>query len=95
MPPDDRKTSRTSTPVGHAGGIRGATGNARSRGPASQGQDGLGEVYFEFRPVGSYMRVNAIHAATGQETFVLGPLNASRTDLQMLALRKLKNLIGS
>ena len=38
------------------------------------------------------MRVNAIDAATGRETYVLGPLNASRANLQMLALRKLKAL---
>jgi hypothetical protein len=37
------------------------------------------------------MRVNAIHAASGREVFVLGPLTASRGDLKMLALRKLKN----
>ena len=61
----------------------------------NQGEGGLGEVYFEFRPVGNYMRVNAIHAATGRETFALGPLNASRSDLQRLALRKLKNIVGS
>ena len=49
----------------------------------------LGEVFFEFRLVGAYMRVNAIHAATGEEIFVLGPFNARRGDLQLLALRKL------
>ena len=49
----------------------------------------LGEVLFEFRPVGAYMRVNAIHVATGREIFVLGPLNARRGDLQLLAMRKL------
>ena len=64
---------------------------------ASQvGQEGgevLGEVYFELRPVGNYMRVDAIHAATGTETYVLGPLNSSRSNLKMLALRKLKRML--
>ena len=69
---------------------RGAAGNAGNR-----GEGDLGEVYFEFRPVGNYMRVNAIHAATGHETFVLGPLTANRNDLQMLALRKLKTRLAS
>ncbi len=69
---------------------RGAAGNA-----GNWGDGNLGEVYFEFRPIGNYMRVNAIHAATGQETFVLGPLTASRGDLQMLAMRKLKRTLAS
>ena len=70
--------------------VRGAPGNA-----GNWGERDLGEVYFEFRPVGNYMRVNAIHAATGFETFVLGPLTANRSDLQTLALRKLKTSLAS
>ncbi len=70
------------------GDRRGAAGNGGNRDSLE-----LGEVYFEFRPVGAYMRVNAIHARTGTETFVLGPLNASRNDLQRLALRKLRNSV--
>ncbi len=69
---------------------RRASGNTANRGDGD-----LGEVYFEFRPVGNYMRVTAIHAATGFETFVLGPLAANRTDLQTLALRKLKTSLAS
>ena len=49
----------------------------------------IGEVFFEFRPVNAYMRVNVIHAATGFETFVMGPRNMSATLLKGLALRKL------
>ncbi len=81
MPPDDRRTGRSPVNPGN----RGTAGNA-----GSWGQGDLGEVYFEFRPVGSYMRVNAIHAETGCEIFVLGPLNTNRNDLQLLALRKLR-----
>ena len=58
-----------------------------------QGAGELGDVYFEFRPVGNYMRVDAIHAATGTETYVLGPLHTSQNSLKMLALRKLKLVI--
>ncbi len=89
MPPDNRKPGQQGS-VGSANGARGSSGNSGARGEGS-----LGEVYFEFRPIGTYMRVNAIHAASGRETFVLGPLNASRSDLQLLALRKLKNILGS
>ncbi len=60
---------------------------------AGEGDDSLGEVYFEFRPIGNYMRVTAIHAKTGKETYVLGPLNTPRGNLQMLALRKLKTVL--
>ncbi len=74
-------------PPDHRKTARGAAGN--------WGEGDLGEVYFEFRPIGNYMRVNAIHAATGFETFVLGPLTANRSDLQMLALRKLKTSLAS
>ena len=90
MPPDDRNTGRSNNRAGGPGAPRGASGNS-----GNWGVGDLGEVYFEFRPVGTYMRVNAIHAATGKETFVLGPLNAPRSDLQMLALRKLKNQFSS
>jgi hypothetical protein len=55
-------------------------------GPAND----LGEVYFEFRYVGSSVRVAAIHSATGTESIVLGPANASAADLERLALGKLK-----
>lgn len=87
MPPDDPKSRRVS-PVGNA--PAGATGNA-----GKWGEGDLGEVYFEFRPVGHYMRVNVIHAATGRETFVLGPLNANRANLQVLGLRKLRTVLNS
>jgi Domain of unknown function (DUF6898) len=90
VPPDDRKTGRSSNPAGRNRSVRGASGNS-----GNWGEGDLGEVYFEFVPVGNYMRVNAIHAATGTETFALGPLNASRSDLQRIALRKLTNALNS
>ncbi|MDT3686595.1 MAG: serine hydroxymethyltransferase [Pseudorhodoplanes sp.] len=48
------------------------------------------EVLFEFRQVGTTVRVAAIDAATGTEVTVMGPATASRNDLQRLALNKLK-----
>jgi hypothetical protein len=84
--PPDHAGGHPAVPIGG----RGASGNA-----AAWDEHNLGEVYFEFRPVGAYMRVNIIHAATGFETFVLGPLNASHGDLERLALRKLKTSLNN
>jgi uncharacterized protein DUF6898 len=53
-----------------------------------EGEDG--EVYFEFTPVGRTVKVVAIDAATGIEVSVLGPAAARQTDLERLALRKLR-----
>ena len=49
-----------------------------------------GEVYFEFIQVGQQMRVSAIDAVTGTEVIVVAPLVATRTQMQQLALAKLK-----
>ncbi len=48
------------------------------------------EVLFEFTVVGAVMKVAAIDAATGVEVTVMGPVHASRADLQKLALGKLR-----
>jgi hypothetical protein len=48
------------------------------------------EVLFEFTAVGAVMKVAAIDAATGIEVTVMGPVHASRADLQKLALGKLR-----
>ena len=48
------------------------------------------EVYFEFTAVGAVMKVAAIDAETGLEVIVMGPVHASRADLQKLALAKLR-----
>lgn len=48
------------------------------------------EVLFEFTVIGSSVRVAAIDATTGAETVVVGPSNASTSDLQRLALAKLR-----
>lgn len=49
-----------------------------------------GEVYFEFTPVGTTVKVVAIDATTGIEVSVLGPARATQSDLQRLALQKLR-----
>ncbi len=48
------------------------------------------EVYFEFTPHGRIVKVSAIDAATGIEVSVMGPATAAQSDLQRLALQKLK-----
>jgi uncharacterized protein DUF6898 len=48
------------------------------------------EVYFEFTPVGNSVRVAAVHAASGVEVTVVGPASAAQSDLERLALQKLR-----
>jgi len=53
------------------------------------------EVLFEFTAVGAVMKVAAIDVATGVEVMVMGPVHASRADLQMLALGKLRRRLDN
>jgi Domain of unknown function (DUF6898) len=55
----------------------------------------LGEVLFEFTAIGHSVKVVAIHAASGVEVSVIGPASAARSDLERLALRKLKARLGA
>ncbi len=48
------------------------------------------EILFEFTVVGPVVRVAAIDAATGIEISVMGPASAAQSDLQKLAIAKLK-----
>ena len=52
-----------------------------------------GEVYFELLRAPNALRLVAIDAATGTEVTVMGPINASRDDLERIALRKLRRRI--
>ena len=52
--------------------------------------DGQGEVYFEFTRVGASVKVAAIDGDTGIEVTVIGPAAAAPSDLERLALAKLK-----
>lgn len=49
-----------------------------------------GDVLFEFVQMGQQMRVAAIDAATGNEVVVITPLNATRLQMQRVALAKLR-----
>lgn len=53
-----------------------------------------GEVYFEFVQVGQQMRVAAIDAATGVEVIVVTPVNATRYQMQQVALAKLRKKLA-
>jgi hypothetical protein len=53
-----------------------------------------GEVYFEFVQVGQQMRVAAVDAATGTEVIVIAPVQATRTQMQQIALAKLRKRLG-
>ena len=48
------------------------------------------DVYFEFTAIGTTVKVVAIDAATGTEVCVIGPASAAQSDLERLALGKLK-----
>jgi hypothetical protein len=60
-------------------------------GPAD---DDHGEVLFEFTAIGRNVKVVAIHAASGVEVSVMGPASAARSDLERLALQKLRTRLG-
>ena len=49
-----------------------------------------GEVLFEIVTRGNAARCAAIDVATGRETVVVGPANASAAHLKAVALRKLR-----
>ena len=48
------------------------------------------EVYFELTRLGSTVKVVAIDGTTGTEVAVMGPASAAQSDLERLALAKLK-----
>ena len=56
--------------------------------------DELGEILFEFTAIGHSVKVVAIHAASGVEVSVMGPVAAARADLERLALQKLRARLG-
>ena len=50
----------------------------------------LRDVYFEFTAIGAVVKVVAIDATTGTEVSVMGPASAAQSDLEQLAVAKLK-----
>ncbi len=53
-----------------------------------------GEIYFEFKALGAFVRVSAIDAATGTEVVVMGPVSGRQADLERVALAKLRARLG-
>lgn len=51
---------------------------------------GQREVYFEFFPVGDSMKVSAVDSETGTEISITGPVRAPRSELERIALNKLR-----
>ena len=52
------------------------------------------EVFFEFIAIGTTVKVVAIDSATGTEVSVMGPAGAAQSDLERLALAKLKGRLA-
>lgn len=57
--------------------------------------DSGGEVLFEFVRVGIQMRVSAIDPKTGIEVVIVAPANAPRSQMQKVALAKLRRKLAS
>lgn len=53
-----------------------------------------GEIYFEFQPLGRQVKVTAIDAATGVEVSIIAPVQAARSDMEQIALRKLQRRLA-
>ncbi len=56
--------------------------------------DNFGEVIVEATRNGTYLKVTAIHAATGTEATAVGPAVEPRA-VERLAIAKLKRLLGA
>ncbi|MCT4656773.1 MAG: serine hydroxymethyltransferase [Cohaesibacter sp.] len=53
-----------------------------------------GEIYIEFISIGRQVKAIAVDAETGVEVSVFGPSTVSQSDLQNLAVRKLKKRLS-
>ena len=49
-----------------------------------------GEIYIEYIQVGQTMKVTAVDAATGTEVVIMGPVSATQSQLQKVAVQKLQ-----
>ncbi|WP_293331900.1 serine hydroxymethyltransferase [Parvibaculum sp.] len=64
--------------------------------PSHEGQGADGEsreVIFEYIPIGSSVKVTAVDVSTGLEVSVVGPSIAARSELERVALRKLRYML--
>lgn len=59
------------------------------RGGRTRGQQSLGQVYIEHQQIGKLVKVSAIHAETAIEVSIMGPANASQSELETNAINKL------
>ncbi len=57
--------------------------------------DGQGEVLFEFTRVGAQLRVSAIDPRTGTEVVIVAPANAPRSQIQKVAMAKLRRKLDA
>ncbi len=54
----------------------------------------LNEVIFEFVTLGNSVKVSAIDANSGTEVVITGPRTAQQSELERVALQKLKRALG-
>lgn len=54
----------------------------------------LGEVYIEHLRMGKQVKVSAIHAETATEVSIVGPASASQSELETIAVNKLKYVMA-
>mgnify|MGYP000510101090 CR=1 FL=1 len=53
-----------------------------------------GEIYLEIQQIARQVKMTAIHADTGVEVVVFGPITASQEDLKRVAIRKLQRRLA-
>lgn len=52
-----------------------------------------GEIYIEYKQVGQTMKVTAVDAISGLEAVIMGPASTAQSQLQKIAVQKLKMLL--
>ncbi|MEX0839618.1 MAG: serine hydroxymethyltransferase [Parvibaculum sp.] len=52
------------------------------------------EIIFEFTPIGASVKVTAVDVTSGLEVSVVAPSSAPRTELERIALQKLRYMLG-
>ncbi|MFN4355289.1 DUF6898 family protein [Parvibaculum sp.] len=67
--------------------------DARHRGKQPPVDRGGREVIFEFIPIGASMKVTVVDVATGMEVSIIGPSGAAQTELENVAVRKLRYML--
>lgn len=60
----------------------------------SGGNAGGREVIFEYHPVGISIKVTAVDVETGLEVSVVGPSSAARSELERVAVNKLRYMLA-